>query len=572
MVVVQHWAWSARGLTVPFMADGRVALSTTTPMCRHMNDWNGSRARWRCKIGIVALGCAWSEYARAQGEPGAASSAVQVETTTARSSSSAKTSEDGPSWRLHGLAVGAKGLAPYQSQEFGFGGGALAALEWGPSALWGVQLELGFVGLAGSKKEAPEGLAELGGAAGGQLLAGLRLHPFATSRMKQSLGGLWLGAGVGASLTGGSVAPAIDTFLGYDFAVTEHLGVGPTLGYLLVIQADKDVPRPENAHVGLLGLNVSFDFGSPQPKGPEDRDHDGILDRKDKCPDQPEDQDGFEDEDGCPEADNDRDGILDKLDRCPSDPEDKDQFEDEDGCSDPDNDGDEILDPDDECPMDPEDTDGFEDEDGCPEPDNDGDKILDVKDLCPNEAETVNGIADNDGCPDSESVRVVGDKIELDQKIHFWTNSHVIRAMSYPVLDKLAGFLREHPEYVHVDIEGHADARGDEQFNLELSQRRARSILDFLVKRGLDESRLSSQGFGATRPLVDAQNEGAWFMNRRVEFVVTRNREVKVVTGGPQGDEPVFGRDKASTSDAIDEVPPIDPIEKQTPGERSDAL
>jgi len=281
----------------------------------------------------------------------------------------------------------------------------------------------------------------------------------------------------------------------------------------------------------------------------------------------PEDPDGFEDEDGCPESDNDRDGILDKQDRCPSDPEDRDEFEDDDGCSDPDNDVDHVLDVDDQCPLVAEDADAYQDEDGCPELDNDADHIPDTKDLCPNEAEVLNGIADNDGCPDSESVRVVGDKIELDQKIHFWTNSHIIRAMSYPVLDKLARFLLEHPEYVHVDVEGHADQRGDETFNLDLSRRRARSIAEFLVKRGVAEARLSSDGFGSSRPLVDAHNEGAWFMNRRVEFIVTRNREVTVVEGVPAAQLPAFGSDKPE-AEPTEPTPPAG----LSPASGSDAL
>jgi len=98
-----------------------------------------------------------------------------------------------------------------------------------------------------------------------------------------------------------------------------------------------------------------------------DRDKDLISDASDKCPDKPEDVDGFEDADGCPEPDNDEDGIPDLLDKCPLDPEDKDGFKDEDGCPEPDNDEDGIPDLLDKCPLDPEDKDGFEDEDGCPE-------------------------------------------------------------------------------------------------------------------------------------------------------------------------------------------------------------
>src|SRR5450432_3372842 len=104
--------------------------------------------------------------------------------------------------------------------------------------------------------------------------------------------------------------------------------------------------------------------------------------------------------------DRDGDGIVDDLDKCPDDPEDFDGFQDEDGCPDPDNDGDGILDVDDLCPNDPEDKDGFEDADGCPDPDNDKDRILDKDDKCPNEPETYNGFQDEDGCPDRGRVVV----------------------------------------------------------------------------------------------------------------------------------------------------------------------
>ncbi|MCB9679196.1 MAG: OmpA family protein [Alphaproteobacteria bacterium] len=131
-----------------------------------------------------------------------------------------------------------------------------------------------------------------------------------------------------------------------------------------------------------------------------DRDKDGIPNKYDKCISIPEDLDGFQDEDGCPDEDNDQDGLLDTVDRCPNDPEDLDRFQDEDGCPDPDNDGDGIFDVSDRCPFDPEDFDGFQDLDGCPEPDNDGDGFLDPADACPNAAETINGFEDTDGCPD----------------------------------------------------------------------------------------------------------------------------------------------------------------------------
>ncbi len=195
------------------------------------------------------------------------------------------------------------------------------------------------------------------------------------------------------------------------------------------------------------GRGIGTGLGAPQWRGfvaaqfnPDyrDRDHDGVYDVNDKCPDQPEDRDGFQDEDGCPDPDNDNDGIPDATDKCPNDAEDIDQFEDEDGCPDPDNDKDGIPDlndacpnapedgkgkrphdgcpssaedsdgdgvPDnvDKCPDDPEDRDGFQDDDGCPDLDNDNDGIPDSFDQCPNEPEDADGFQDEDGCPDPDN-------------------------------------------------------------------------------------------------------------------------------------------------------------------------
>ena len=168
-----------------------------------------------------------------------------------------------------------------------------------------------------------------------------------------------------------------------------------------------------------------------------DKDGDGIPDKYDLCPDDPEDIDGFEDQDGCPDPDNDKDGICDPWvlekgqgakyagvchgsDKCMNVPEDKDGFEDEDGCPDLDNDKDGIPDSKDKCPNDPEDMDGFQDNDGCPDPDNDNDGICDPwvaekglsakyasvckgSDKCPNEAEDKDGFEDQDGCPDPDN-------------------------------------------------------------------------------------------------------------------------------------------------------------------------
>jgi outer membrane protein OmpA-like peptidoglycan-associated protein len=132
-----------------------------------------------------------------------------------------------------------------------------------------------------------------------------------------------------------------------------------------------------------------------------DSDKDGVPDYKDKCPDQKEDRDGFEDGDGCPDNDNDNDYIPDNRDECPDQAEDKDGYKDDDGCPDLDNDGDGVPDKEDNCPMHK----GPAKHSGCPADmlDRDGDGIPDGKDKCPEKAEDKDGVEDGDGCPDPDN-------------------------------------------------------------------------------------------------------------------------------------------------------------------------
>ncbi|MFO0723259.1 MAG: OmpA family protein [Myxococcota bacterium] len=255
-----------------------------------------------------------------------------------------------------------------------------------------------------------------------------------------------------------------------------------------------------------------------------DRDGDGILDGDDFCPDDPEDFDGFEDSDGCPEPDNDKDGIPDVSDKCPLDPEDKDGFEDFDGCPEPDNDKDGLPDTVDKCPNAPEDFDGFEDEDGCPDPDNDKDGVPDALDKCPGEKETINGVDDDDGCPDEgeEHVEVTSEKITIDTKIHFGFDSARIEPESFSILNQVALTVKANPELKLIRIEGHTDSRGADDYNLVLSQRRAEAVVAYLVSRGVEPERLEAVGYGEQKPLVAGESEEAWATNRRVEFTILK--------------------------------------------------
>jgi OmpA-OmpF porin, OOP family len=259
--------------------------------------------------------------------------------------------------------------------------------------------------------------------------------------------------------------------------------------------------------------------GCPDP----DNDRDGIKDESDDCPLVPEDMDGDHDKDGCPdrsEGDRDGDGILDNVDKCPDDPEDQDQFEDENGCPDEDNDADKIFDIKDVCPNEPEDPDGWEDENGCPDPDNDADRIPDVDDQCPNEPETYNGKDDKDGCPDQGDVIVLKDSIKILKKVYFEYDSATIKPESYDILDQVAETIVNNPQIDMIEVQGHADERGDDAYNLKLTSDRAASVVAYLIKKGVKPKKLRSFGYGEYCPVEKASNEAAWEQNRRVEFKV----------------------------------------------------
>lgn len=257
--------------------------------------------------------------------------------------------------------------------------------------------------------------------------------------------------------------------------------------------------------------------GCPDP----DNDKDGLLDAQDKCPDKAEDKDGVDDEDGCPDGDNDKDGIDDALDKCVNEPEDKDGFEDQDGCPDPDNDKDGVLDAADKCPDKIEDRDGVEDDDGCPE-DNDKDGIADDKDKCPNEPETINGVDDFDGCPDKGETLVVmtSGRIDILQKVQFTTGKSELSAQSFNLLNQVAAVLRNHSELNKIRVEGHTDSQGKRESNIKLSQSRAEAVKAYLIAQGIDAARLDARGFGPDKPIAANSTAKGREINRRVAFTI----------------------------------------------------
>jgi outer membrane protein OmpA-like peptidoglycan-associated protein len=370
------------------------------------------------------------------------------------------------------------------------------------------------------------------------------------------LGNLWGNLWVDAHFTYMSAGgPGFNVGLGYSFSLVEGLLVGPFAKFQLTGPSQ------------FLLFGVSFTIVAPQTTPEEaDYDGDGILGDNDKCIDEAEDKDGHEDEDGCPEKDNDKDGVDDADDKCPheagpaenkgcpvndkdgdgvNDPADKcpdvkGPAENQ-GCPDGDKDSDGIVDRLDKCP----DVKGLAAFNGCPEPDADKDGVPDSQDKCPNEAgpeankgcpwpdtdkdgvaDNVDncpnepGPADNQGCPAAKKQLVVitAEKLVIKDKVYFNTGKATLQKRSNTLLDQVASILNSHPEISLLQVEGHTDNKGDAAFNRRLSEDRAKAVVDYLVKKGVDAGRLKPVGFGPDRPADDNSTEKGRENNRRVEF------------------------------------------------------
>lgn len=246
---------------------------------------------------------------------------------------------------------------------------------------------------------------------------------------------------------------------------------------------DKDDACPEEA-------------GLPAFNGCPDNDGDGIENSKDACPDQA----GSVENAGCPDADGD--GVVDKDDACVNEA----GVASLGGC--PDSDGDGIANKDDACP----DQAGPAANNGCPWKDSDGDSVLDKDDACVD----VPGPVANNGCPDiEEKLNAIGAVIPFDSE------KAEITGEAKTVIDGAYEILAQYST-LGVTIEGHTDSRGPEGFNQKLSEARAAAVKDYLVKKGIDASRLSTVGYGESQPIASNMNKDGRKQNRRVEFKVNK--------------------------------------------------
>lgn len=194
-----------------------------------------------------------------------------------------------------------------------------------------------------------------------------------------------------------------------------------------------------------------------------------------------------------------------------------------------DSDGDGVLDRDDFCPE------MFgEKPRGCPTvciDDNDGDGWANPEDQCPEEPETRNGYEDNDGCPD-EVPPELEDLAGVMEGINFDTDKATIKPGSMPVLDRAVEVMKNYPE-IRVKIVGHTDDRGAYTHNLDLSQRRAAAVRDYLVEGGVSSDRISTDGVGPDQPIETNETPEGRAKNRRIEFILLDDEGMAVDSKEP---------------------------------------
>jgi OmpA-OmpF porin, OOP family len=302
------------------------------------------------------------------------------------------------------------------------------------------------------------------------------------------------------------------------FAKNVALTLGSTLKYGFDDNRvpDADVPTHIFHQAGL-----KFQFGA------KDRDNDGIIDKEDACPDvagiaafqgcPDTDGDGIQDSEdacideagtvemkGCP--DQDGDGVADKDDAC-IDVAGLPVLQ---GC--PDTDGDGVADKDDACPT----VKGEKANKGCPWPDTDGDSVLDKDDQCP----TVAGTVANNGCPEvsDETMKKLNDYAKT---ILFDSGKASFQQQTYPVLQAMVAILKEYPT-AKFALEGHTDSDGKDAMNLQLSKDRAAAVRTYLSDNGIGSDRLTSEGFGETKPVASNKTKAGKAQNRRVEVKLVK--------------------------------------------------
>ncbi len=300
---------------------------------------------------------------------------------------------------------------------------------------------------------------------------------------------------------------------------------GPDYHLLSEEQLDGCDPGAGNAFLfGFrAGIAIGFEHTRAQkqvlvPPAPKDADGDKILDDVDACPSVAGVADPDPKKHGCP-PDQDGDGFLDAVDACPTQPGIANEDPKKHGCPPPgDKDADGVTDDVDACPDIP----GIATTDpkthGCPG-DTDGDGFRDDQDACPKEKGPDDPDPTKRGCP--KLVRVTEKEIIILEQVQFDFGKATIKKESDPLLDSVAEVLKEHPEILKVEVQGHTDDKGAKALNAKLSQDRADAVRKALEKRGIEGGRLVSKGYGPDKPIADNKTDDGRAKNRRVQFIVT---------------------------------------------------
>jgi len=307
----------------------------------------------------------------------------------------------------------------------------------------------------------------------------------------------------------GQVGMAYDIMLGASTSATKFV-ISPFVAYHPHFGQDPRSTESWDLHTVRAGIALKVGTGRaispatpPPPPVPviTDRDGDGVPDATDRCPDVK----GLASLQGCP--DRDGDGIADAEDKCP-DVAGLARYQ---GCPVPDTDGDGINDEADKCPT----VAGVARYQGCPIPDTDGDGVNDEEDKCINEK----GPASNFGCPVISPEIMKRIKLAAEN-VFFTSGKSTLLARSYAKLNDVVAILNENVNY-KLQIDGHTDITGDDAANQTLSEERAAAVRTYLVSKGIAESRLSSAGYGESKPIADNNTAAGKAKNRRVEMILS---------------------------------------------------
>ena len=302
--------------------------------------------------------------------------------------------------------------------------------------------------------------------------------------------------------------------MGYDFMMGSSTSkskfvVSPFVSYHPYFGQNPRTVETWNLTTVRAGIALKVGTGRKLPAPPPppipvvvvlDRDGDGVNDIVDRCPDIA----GLPSLQGCP--DRDGDGIADIDDKCPE-IFGVARYQ---GCPIPDTDGDGINDELDKCPTVP----GIARYQGCPIPDTDGDGVNDEEDKCKFDK----GPASNFGCPVISEAIIKRVNVAA-QNIFFQTAKSTLLPKSFPKLNDVVTILKDNPSF-KVQIDGHTDFVGNDAYNQTLSEQRAAAVKAYLVSQGIAESRLSSAGYGESRPVADNNTAAGKAKNRRVEMTL----------------------------------------------------